>query len=316
MAESVCLARGAPLHFLSQIHDCAIDPVRWTAALRTTAQLFGGCSAAIVEQTPGENITRVLARWNVNSQLERAIIDSAPLSPAVPAMWLRGTEKPFAVGAGASDRRDPSVLWRTRVMQPEGLADAAIVPLERSARTICTLMVMRSEAAGEFFSDDIEALSALAPHFRTTMTIARLLEFKPLRQHCSGPLPACAGVGIILTDYTGRILGTNAVGEQMLDGRALLCLEDEIAARDCKSNDVLQEALAYVVRTRGSGTGDSVGPVVIRGPGSQSLQAWVFRLGDRVRMTGAAPHHARIAIIARAIDDAKRVRDVRVALSA
>lgn len=295
MGEVNCAASRAPLYFLEDVYDGSMDPSRWPAVLGTVAKLIGGCAAAIITQTPGECATRVDASWNVSTRHERAIVASAPFSPALPAIWMLGVDKAFATSTlfGGEDVRNS--LWHKFAFRPEGFGDVAFVPLSKSAGTISTLMIARSGSAGPFATQEIRRLSALSTHLQRAAKLAQLLNYVPLAYHCSSSKFDTANVGVILTDRSGKILHANARGAKILDGCGLLCLEDELAAREHHCNVLLRDAIANAGEIN-FGRSHDYQPIIIKAWGTTSLAVWVAHIRERIRLPFGIPYCARIAV--------------------
>jgi hypothetical protein len=299
LADVDCPAQGAPLNFASDICDSALEPNRWASVLRGTARLIKGCAAAIIAHAPGEDTARIEASWNVSSKLERAMVATAPFAPSVPAIWLLGIERAFTTNALFGGEKLHASLWHKQALQPEGLNDVAIVPLMKTARAFSTLMVMRPAAAGPYLPDDAAVLSALTPYFRRAATISGLLDFMPLARHCRASNFDPMTVGIILTDATGKIVHTNDAAEKLLDGCALLCLEDELAARDYGSDELLRAAIANAARVRRDRPYEVPAPIIVRGLGAKSLAVTVTPINERIRLPVTTSCCARVAVFVR-----------------
>jgi PAS domain-containing protein len=302
LSDVDCAARGAPLHFISDIYDCAVDPGRWATVLRSTAELIKGCAAAIIVQTPGEDAARIEARWNVNAKFERAMIATAPFAPTVPAIWLLGVDNAFTTSALFGDEKLHTSIWHKKAMQPHALNDVAVVPLTRSARTFSALLVMRDADAGPYSPEDTAALSKLSPHLRHAAAAAGLPDVMPLDRHGKASIFNSMTAGIILTNTAGKILHTNAAAAKLLDGCALLCLEDELAARDAATDDLLREAIANAADVRNTKASETVAPIIVKGPAAKRLAVWVRRIDERMRPPGTTPYSARVAVFVRALD--------------
>lgn len=295
MGEVDCAASRAPLNFLEDVYDCSMDPSRWPAVLSSVAKVIGGCAAAIITQTPGENTARVHASWNVSTRHERAIVASAPFSPALPAIWLLGVDKAFTTSALFGSEEVRNSLWHKFAFGPEGFGDVAIVPLSKSAGTISTLMVARTGSTGPFPAQEITKLSNLSTHLQRATKLAQLLNYMPLAHHCSSSRFDTASVGVILTDRAGKILHANARGAKILDGCGLLCLEDELAAREHHCNGLLRDAIASAGEINFCRSHDFQ-PIIIKAWGTTSLALWIAHIRERIRLPFGVPYCARIGV--------------------
>lgn len=298
MAEVYDAAKGGLLDFVSDIYDCAIEPHRWPTILEHTSKLVRGCTAAITAYSPARNSLRVKARWNASAESEREMIANAPISPAVPAIWLLGVGRPFTATAFFDDDEFRNSLWCERVLRPADCRDVAIVPLTKSVDEFSTLMIMRRGNLGPYVPAEVETIQALSPHFQRAAAIAELLNFKPLAEHCRGDALDLLSAGIILTDAKGKIVHTNSAAERMLDGCVLLCVDDELSARDSKSADGLQAAIALAGKVRTPAAPKGVTSLIAKGWGARDIAIWVLSLDNSIRLPLAASAAARVAVFA------------------
>jgi hypothetical protein len=271
-------AERGPLNFIGDIYDSAVEPSRWNAVLHGTAKLVRGCAAAIIAHVPGENALRLQAQWNINTQVEGATIAAAPLAPDMPML--------------------ASLSMRAASLGE----DIAIVPLTKSAQASLLLMILRPAGTGAYSQAEAETIATLSPHLRQAAVIAGLLDFTPLEHHCAIGSFNPMRVGIILTDASRKILHVNAAAEDMLDGCTLLCLEDELAARDGKSNAMLQDAIARAGKTRAIDGRHRVTSIVVKGPLAKSLTLWVMRVEKGIGLPVGTPRSAPIAVFVHASD--------------
>jgi hypothetical protein len=301
VAEVYDDANGGPLYFIPDIYDCAIEPNRWPAVLRTTAKLVRGCASVITAYSPANNSLRIEARWNIGKKFQHAMIANAPISPAAQAIGLLG-DQPFTASAFIGDDEFGNSLWFENVLRPMRCHDVAIAPLTKSGEEFSSLTIMRRASLGPYLPRDIEMLEVLSPHFRHAATIAHLLNFKSLANHCRpdarDPIPS----GIILTDAVGRIVHTNRAAERMLDGLVLLCIDDELSARDSKSAASLRNAIIRAGRSGKARLPQTVASITARGPGVQGLAIWVMPLDTNLGSPAGIPSAARVAIFVREPD--------------
>ncbi len=114
-------------------------------------------------------------------------------------------------------------------------------------------------------------------------------------------------MGIILTDEVGKILQANTVASDMLDGCPLLCLEDELASRDGRSDADLRAAISYAGSIKGAPRArKEVTSLIVNGPGARSLAVWVMPITGKFGLAVVAPGSPRVAIFAAPIDTAER----------
>ncbi|MET0639159.1 MAG: hypothetical protein ABWZ19_03985 [Hyphomicrobium sp.] len=306
MANLDGIAVRDPLDLIADIYNSAVNPDRWPTLLRDTAILIKGSAAAIVAQTPGDNCLRIHASWNIGPTLEQAMIASAPLSPAVPAIWLLGIEDPIIASVFYGDDAFANSLWYRRALEPEGFNDVAMIPLTQSVRSFAALMILRSASECPFQPEDSEALALLSPHFRHASALATSAKFMALAQGRNSDDPETPSVGVILTDAAGTILHTNTSAATMLDGCPLLCVDDGLAARDTRSNAALRSAIRAAANARKKLPLPAPASLIVRGPGSRALALWIMPLDRYRRQSLGGPAAAQVAILVCAIGALER----------
>ncbi|MFA5958469.1 PAS domain-containing protein [Hyphomicrobium sp.] len=269
-------AERGPLNFIGDVYDSALEPSRWNAVLRETARLVRGCAAAIIAHVPGEDALRLQAHWNIETHVGRITIAAPLADPDMPMLASLGMR------AGSPGE------------------DIAIVPLTKTVQASSLLMILRPAGTGAYSQMEAETIATLSPHLQQAAVIAALLDFTPLERHCAIGCFNPMHVGIILTDTTRKILHVNAAAEDMLDGCTLLCLEDELAARDSRSNAMLQDAIARAGKTRGIDARHRVTSIVVKGPGAKSLTLWVMRVEEGIVLPVGTLRSARIAVFVHA----------------
>ncbi len=114
-------------------------------------------------------------------------------------------------------------------------------------------------------------------------------------------------MGIILTDGVGKILHANAAAEDMLDGCPLLCLEDELASRDSRSDAPLRAAIIRAGNSRSAARArKEMTSLIVNGPGSRSLAVWVMPITGHLKLPAEAFASPRVAVFATAMETTGR----------
>ncbi len=153
---------------------------------------------------------------------------------------------------------------------------------------------------GTFQPEDVAAIAALTPHFRRAATMASLLGFKSITDENCLDVFNGAPVAIVLTDGRGCILDVNEAGQRMLDGCALLCLDDELAARDRASDIALRAAIVRAGRMhRQPSQRIELTSILVKGVGGVSpFAVWVMPISENLGFSISGSAKARVAIFA------------------
>ncbi len=105
--------------------------------------------------------------------------------------------------------------------------------------------------------------------------------------------------GIVLTDAACRIVHANKVAEQLMDGGALLCIEDMLSARHARSAVELRDAITGTAEGAAVRIPKAGMAVIARGIGGPDLAVWVLPLDGRLRRQLGASLEASIAVLIR-----------------
>jgi DNA-binding CsgD family transcriptional regulator len=130
-------------------------------------------------------------------------------------------------------------------LRPQDLADTAIVVLEKSAADATFLVVVPGKANSMVDDEMRRRLAFIAPHARRALLVGKAMEQKraevaPLANALEG-----LSAAMFLVDACGRIVHTNAAGQDMLYANDFLRSADgRLAARDARVNQTLHEVFA------------------------------------------------------------------------
>ncbi|MBS0234562.1 MAG: hypothetical protein JSR99_13875 [Proteobacteria bacterium] len=304
MAEVDGTAHCDPLYLIGEIYGCAIAPRRWPAVLRKICNTVGGCAAALVTYSPRSDRLRLEARWNIGIGAQK--IAATSFNPALSVIRLLGIETPVTTRTLFPNDERAQALWHERILAPEALDDVATIPLEKSSQSFTVLMIGRSAGKGKFRPAEAAMISVLSPHVRHADAITRTLAFTPLIRKVA---PSCTDenpIGIILTDGGAKILQANAIAEEMLAGCALLCIEDELSARDITSDFQLRTAIRNAGRMRNLAQHADAAPLIVKGPGTRALAIRILPLGGLFELPGGSL--PSVAVFVQPVEAADRPR--------
>jgi hypothetical protein len=109
--------------------------------------------------------------------------------------------------------------------------------------------------------------------------------------------------GIVLTDATCRIVHVNMAAEQLMDGGALLCIEDMLSARHARSAAELHQAITDAAAGTAPDSPKGGTTVVAKGIGGPDLAVWVLPLDGGLRRTCGGSFEASVAVFIRRLGD-------------
>lgn len=282
MAEVDGTAKSDPLDLVADIYDCVFARRRWRSFLARVSKTVGGCAAAIASYSPCIDRQHIEAHWNIGTG--RCETPGTVLNPILAVVWLLGLDGLLATSILSGKKDGNPALWNERTLAPGAYDEVAVVPLQKGPDTISALLIVRSSGRGSYRTDDIAVLDVLAPHIRHAVEITRRLHSRPVAAMFLPAGAAANPLGIILTDRNAKILHTNAAAAGMLDGCALLCIEEELSARDVRSDTELRATIRNAGRWRNLDAHARGAPLIVRGPGTGAFALRVLPLRRDARL--------------------------------
>ena len=134
--------------------------------------------------------------------------------------------------------------------RPNGMATSSGIVVGRECRTISALVVSHGERTADLEAGDIEMLSMLGPHYRRALLLWRgraLAETDIASWQAVDGLPS----GIMIVDYAGTILRTNAAAADFIRSR----FRDVLERRQGCGPDVLRSAILAALTRSLTATG-------------------------------------------------------------
>jgi DNA-binding CsgD family transcriptional regulator/PAS domain-containing protein len=234
---------------IGDIYDAALDPTLWGDVLRKAREFVGGYHAAL--------------SWK-DAVAKRAgsYFDDGDMVPSYRQLYFDKYVKfdPFTTAQFFAEIGEPKSIFEvlpyseyveTRVYKewarPQGLVDAVMALLDKSATSVGFFVVFRHE-----FADDetYRRMRLVVPHIRRATFIGKVIDLK--RAEAASLADTLDGVsaGMFLVDATGRIVHANAAGHTMLKEASVLRAEGtRLIAIDAQADQTLADTFA----TAGSG---------------------------------------------------------------
>lgn len=261
---------------IGDIYDAAVDRTRWPLVLESCRQFIGGTSAAIfAKNVTGDRVQLFAHDDRVDAQLTHAYFDHlAPLDPSNSVQVLQEVDDAVIT----SSFLDPEELIQSRFfgvwVQPTGLVDAIVAPIERRGSWAALFGVLLHENDGLGEEDARQRVSLLTPHVRRASAIAQIIG--KARREADSFRDAIDGlaVGVFLVDAEGRLVHANAAGSTLLGTKKALTANHEGLLRLDRTS--MRELLPRVDQ-------DAPGSVVIETHAGDRYVAHVLPLASGAR---------------------------------
>ena len=286
---------------LEAVYDAALDPGRWTDALRLVTAFLDGAAANLFWQDPINNQAAVFHAWGDDPAYVQSYFDRyAALNPYFPAISFVPAGLVFSGG----DIIPHAEFAQTRFFQewvaPQGFIDVIGLNLHRFATGIAAFSVRRSREQGFVDAEMRRKLELLAPHLQRATMISREFEGMRGRALAIETILERVTAAVFLVDASGVLDFVNDAGLALLREGAMLGRRDgTLVARERAADRALRAAYAA------AGTRDDLalrqGPpsIVLTNGRDERHLAHVLPLSAGARQATSLGRRAQAAVFVR-----------------
>jgi DNA-binding CsgD family transcriptional regulator len=212
---------------IGDIYDAALDPALWVDVLGKTRAFIGGWAIALSwKDAVAKRGGSFFQEGGQDPYYHRLYFEKyIKLDPFTTTQFVVDIEEPksFLEVLPYAD------LIQTRIYkewaQPQGIVDALMCLVDRSATSVGFLVVFCNERDG-FVDDDMRDRARLViPHIRRAVLIGKVIDLKKTEAASLADTLDGISAGLFLVDETGRIVHANAAGHMMLKKASLLHVE-------------------------------------------------------------------------------------------
>lgn len=232
---------------IGDIYDAALDPALWVGALGKTRAFVGGWAVAL--------------SWkDAVTKRGGCYFEEGGQEPFYRQLYFEKYIKldPFTMTQFVVDIEEAKSfldvmpypeLAETRIYkewaQPQGIVDALMCLLDKSATSVGYFVLFRHERDG-FVDDETRARMRLViPHIRRATLIGKVIDLKKAEAASFADTLDGISAGMFLVDALGRIVHANEAGHVMLDnGGVLHAAGGRLVFNDQKSDQTLADAFA------------------------------------------------------------------------
>jgi DNA-binding CsgD family transcriptional regulator len=234
---------------IAGIYDAAIDPTRWPEVLASIAAFLNGRGAALLAK---DTLHRhVEAHWHAGSDphFMRLYAETyARLGPVAHAP-AGEIEEIVSISELVPSHEFRRGRFCREWAEPQGLVDAAIAVIDKSATKAAYLTVWRDQSAGMVDDTMRERMALVVPHVRRAVLIGKAIEFKQAEAATLADVLDGLSTSVFLVDRGSRIVHANAAGERILRrGEFLRSVGGRLAAIDPQIDHDLRETVAAAGR--------------------------------------------------------------------
>jgi DNA-binding CsgD family transcriptional regulator/PAS domain-containing protein len=279
------------------IYDCAVDPQRWSNAMREICTDLGCMFGNILLFDLGQSQVGFFKGWNNNDvdlilRNPQYIEDLMLLTRPFPIATLP-IDEPILMTRRFTDAAAIRAADETRYMReiagPRGDGDALATVVARNGQRIGMFVAVRHKSEGYVTENDLAIMRLFAPHVRRAITISDLMELKLLEaQALSATLDRLA-MGVVVVAGENHILHANEPARRMLaNGGRIVSRRGRLAARDAAADAELSQAIE-LARSDESALGTAGIGVSLGSADAQPALAHVLPLARGVVRTRLLP---------------------------
>jgi DNA-binding CsgD family transcriptional regulator len=234
---------------IAGIYDAAMDPPRWPEILARIADFVDGRVAGLLAK---DTIRKhVDALWTAGGDPHHMRLYSETYARLGPVAHAPAGEIEQIVSIPELVPYDEFLRGRfyREWAQPQGLVDAAIAVIDKSATKAIYLAVSRDVSAGMVDDTMRERMALLVPHVRRAVLIGKAMEFKQAEAATLSDVLDGLSTSVFLLDSGSRIVHANAAGKNALqDGELLRSIGGRLAAVDSQIDHDLRATVAAAGR--------------------------------------------------------------------
>jgi DNA-binding CsgD family transcriptional regulator/PAS domain-containing protein len=232
---------------VGDIYDAALDPTLWVDVLGKTKGFVGGQAAALAWK---DAVTKRGDTYYDDDGLKpyyrRLYFDKyIKMDPCTTGQFFADIGEPVAT----EDLIPYGEFVQTRLYKewarPQGLVDAALALLEKSATNMSFLALFRHERHGLIDDEARRRMRLVVPHFRRAVLIGKVLDLQKTEAASLADTLDGISAGMFLIDVSGHIVHANAAGHVMLSEASVLhAAGGRLILNDPQADQTLADAFA------------------------------------------------------------------------
>ena len=280
---------------IGAIYDCALDPQRWSDAIRRIVELCessaGGLCVHDLKNVENVHLFEIGYTKEFSQRIQRHYQESpfaaASIVHEVGDVLTLATICPVAEWLESRFYHD--------VMKPYGFFDYIGVNALRTSSRVASVHGSRTVPAPPYGQREIAIFKLLSPHICRTLAISDALDIRTLNSEMLEATLDALVAGVYLVARDGRVVYMNAAAEcQIRSGNALRIVGNRLLPTDPETRDALLRGIDGIARdeveTRGS---DSFAIPDADGAG---YVATLLRLDRGSRQSLMAPFAASVGV--------------------
>jgi DNA-binding CsgD family transcriptional regulator len=232
---------------IGDIYDAALDPTLWAGVLRKTRMFIGGWHIALSwKDAVAKSGGSYFGEGNQDPRYGQLYFEKyIKLDPFTMTQFVVEVEEPKSF----LDVLPYDELIQTRIYkewaQPQGIVDALMCLIDKSATSVGFLVVFRNERDGFVDDPTRDRARLVIPHIRRASLISKVVDLKKAEAASLADTLDGISAGMFLVNATGHIVHVNAAGHMMLKRASVLHAEGgRLVANDPQADETLADTFA------------------------------------------------------------------------
>ena len=289
---------------IGEIYDATLEPVRWPATLRQTADFVVGHSATIFAKDvskPGGMVA--YESGEIAPQYKQSYFETyVKFDPATIGHFFGEVGEPMATADLVPYDEFLQSRFYLEWARPQGLVDFVAAVLDKSLTSAAMFGVFRHEDQGVVDEETRRRMRLIVPHIRRAVQIGRLVDLKKGEATSLASVLDNVKFAVFLVDASGTIVHANTAAGNLLGQNApFRQVGGKLECVDQESNQQIHMALAAAGRGDANlGTADV--SMVLRHSEHQHYVADVMPLSAGIRADIGGGSRAVAAVFVRQAD--------------
>jgi DNA-binding NarL/FixJ family response regulator len=235
---------------ISNIYDAALDATLWPSLLERICKFVSGYGAGLIAEDHANARASLFHEYGYDpywSQLyEEKYITLNPL-PRLGIAYPVG--EVFTTFDLISEAEYYATQFYKEWVEPQGIADCAVVNLEKTTTSFSALVVVRSVRDGIIDDEARMRMARIAPHVRRAILVGKTILFHEIKAAAFAETLSRLAAAVLLVAADGRIVFANEAAQGLLREAALLRnSRGTLTLTDPKAERALRETITTAVR--------------------------------------------------------------------
>jgi len=232
---------------IGDIYDASLDPNLWPSVLEKTCGYVRGMTSALMAQDSAQGSAQFYFLWGDDPHYTKLYNDVyVKLSPVlVPTLLYAKVGDVLSTADLIPYEEFLASRFYKEWAAPQGIVDAVIAALDKSATSYAVVVVQRHARDGLIDDEAKRRMGMLAPHFRRAVAIGKVIDLHRVEASTIADTLDGMAAGMFLVDANGRIVHANGRGQGMLDDSDIFRgVSGRLTARSPQADQMFRDVFA------------------------------------------------------------------------